>query len=88
MRQEFERLKEAERNLAKRDKDRSEPPTSTSDASRDKDDKAPQTNPSDLLPKEGADEAAKQIDEYNDRFQQRRDQGRFRDRDPNDERDR
>ncbi|PQO40752.1 hypothetical protein C5Y96_01245 [Blastopirellula marina] len=46
----------------------------------------PRTNPSDLLPKEGADQAAKQIDEYRDRFQDRRERGRFHERD--DDRDR
>lgn len=75
MRREWERLKqlEHERNELERDVD-SRP------------DGPARTTSGDLLPREGADRAAKLIDDYQDRFQQRRDRGRLRDRD--DERER
>lgn len=75
LRQEWERLKQLERD---RDKPENELETRRRET--------PRTNPSDLLPQEGADQAAKLIDDYRDRFQERREWGRFRDHD--DQRDR
>jgi len=91
MRKQFERLKEAERSrpqpergAATQSREQDAGPSPANEDNRQK-----KTNPGDLLPKEGSDQAARQIDDYAERFGKRHDRGCFhdQDRDRDDERE-